>query len=980
MLGHSPVLALSHEQTLLPNQPFFSWLRTETTLFISQIGALLGAVGFVASLLYYVSHVGAERKYLTPAYINVFVDYAHLLFIGIFILVLIRILDDNERGSYRASLVQQRVFNHDLTTPVFKGLTHDKGQLRIFKKYFLRFWVVMFLLYLAFAFEHGSQLSVTTYENVADVETAVVVPASTAGVISVLLEGTTAANQGAAVLPPQESVKASLPIIGWAMKEPCCKESTENALIGKHSAATDSKGRQQLNKRALFVVLTFLLNNLSLYYVFRCFVVLYSPSHRVRKKHPNTHKQNSQKSANRTKTNKLQQIATDTTTAQKKKRLRSREKSTFLEDDLRKKRLKIVSIFAFALLVLSVTFPALLYRASRAHNLADYEAILRAYGALFDTLSGTLNAVVLALLIARLDSKLIGLPSWLICVLYFYSGVQPLFVVFAQPSPVLSIIKTAVLIVVFIFKIYFFLIITYTLQTGRMLNYLVCYPFLNERIDNFRNPKPRKEIPPSGETTAASSAETQNEPSLFSQKLKAMPNDKKIAKTPTGLTLRERFSSPSAWMGSRGPLHLGDIVGLTALIGFVCSLYYIHSYGMPTNFDLKSVVDYGHLLFISAFIGALLVVRKDNSAGSTKIRRMYKKLFHDVLPRLKSDDTLEKTEKQLRNFKRYFLWFWLAMLPLYIVFTVEHQTGWTLGGGLTPLADPYTKLVLPFLTFMLGSLTLLFVFWCFVSLYLPALDKHSEARQRVLIHYSLFAVTLLVAAFLLLINVASGAISESFLNHYTTVFEGLLGTLSAVALALLVARFDSKLFGLPPRLIAVLFAYSAIQPLIVVFGQPGFEAIRTSALIAAFAFKICFFLVVVHALQSGSMLEYLVCYPFLNKRVDSVFENQFEIKTAREEPSLFTLSILRRNQLVYSTETTFSSRQECDAAVHKLRERMKKSDAYWQPRAESGTYWVEVRIKADLICESIPVRSEDEAEELIDESIDKIPYCKYNRA
>ncbi|HEV7681324.1 MAG TPA: hypothetical protein VGO68_04335, partial [Pyrinomonadaceae bacterium] len=125
MLGHSPVLALSHEQTLLPNQSFFSWLRTETTLFVSQIGALLGAVGFVVSLIYYVSHVGGERRYLTPAYINVFVDYAHLLFIGIFILVLIRILDDNERGSYRASLVQQRVFNRDLTTPAFKGLKHD---------------------------------------------------------------------------------------------------------------------------------------------------------------------------------------------------------------------------------------------------------------------------------------------------------------------------------------------------------------------------------------------------------------------------------------------------------------------------------------------------------------------------------------------------------------------------------------------------------------------------------------------------------------------------------------------------------------------------------------------------------------------------------------------------------------------------------------------------------------------------------------
>ncbi len=249
-----------------------------------------------------------------------------------------------------------------------------------------------------------------------------------------------------------------------------------------------------------------------------------------------------------------------------------------------------------------------------------------------------------------------------------------------------------------------------------------------------------------------------------------------------------------------------------------------------------------------------------------------------------------------------------------------------------------------------------------------------------LLRYSFFVVLLFILAFPLLLTLAGDSLTGNFLSDYTTVFEGLLGTLSAVSLALLVARFDSKLFGLPLLLICILFAYSGIQPLIVVFAQTGFETIKTSALIAAFVLKICLFLIVAHALQSGRMLEYLVCFPFLNKRVDSIFENQFEIKTSREHPSSFTLSILRKNQMVYSTETVFKSRQECDETVHTLRERMKNKASYWLPRAESGTYWVEVRIKGHLICESIPVRSKEEAEELIDESIDKIPYCKYNRA
>jgi hypothetical protein len=45
-----------------------------------------------------------------------------------------------------------------------------------------------------------------------------------------------------------------------------------------------------------------------------------------------------------------------------------------------------------------------------------------------------------------------------------------------------------------------------------------------------------------------------------------------------------------------------------------------------------------------------------------------------------------------------------------------------------------------------------------------------------------------------------------------------------------------------------------------------------------------------------------------------------------------------------------------------------------------GTFWVDLRNTAgDLILESAPLRSEDEADDLIQQSIDKIPYCKYSR-
>jgi hypothetical protein len=76
MTTHAPAIDVGHDQPPLPNQQFSSWLRGQSALFISQIAAILGFV----------------------------------LFIALFILVLIRFLDDNERGSYRVKLVSDQVF------------------------------------------------------------------------------------------------------------------------------------------------------------------------------------------------------------------------------------------------------------------------------------------------------------------------------------------------------------------------------------------------------------------------------------------------------------------------------------------------------------------------------------------------------------------------------------------------------------------------------------------------------------------------------------------------------------------------------------------------------------------------------------------------------------------------------------------------------------------------------------------------------
>lgn len=114
MTSHAPAIDLGHNQPPLPNQHFSSWLRSQTALIISQIVAVIDSISLVASTIYYVRHMSGENEKFTLLTIRLIVDSAHLAFIAIFILFLIQVLDDNERGSYRVRLVYARVFREKM--------------------------------------------------------------------------------------------------------------------------------------------------------------------------------------------------------------------------------------------------------------------------------------------------------------------------------------------------------------------------------------------------------------------------------------------------------------------------------------------------------------------------------------------------------------------------------------------------------------------------------------------------------------------------------------------------------------------------------------------------------------------------------------------------------------------------------------------------------------------------------------------------
>jgi hypothetical protein len=299
--------------------------------------------------------------------------------------------------------------------------------------------------------------------------------------------------------------------------------------------------------------------------------------------------------------------------------------------------------------------------------------------------------------------------------------------------------------------------------------------------------------------------------------------------------------------------------------------------------------------------------------------------------------------------------------------------------GFTEIFD---FLFFKFLTFALNNVSMMFIFWCFIITYLPAYDSRSNARRQLYVSSSSFFFIMFTISYpLLLVAVYSDGFTIQTLTRYATVFDGVSGVFNAVVLALLIARLNSKLIGLRSRLILLLYFYSAVQPLFAVFEQsdPVFKIIQTSVLIIVFGFKVYFFLIIVYALQTGRMLNYLICFPHHARRVNSIWDNQFEVKAKQKGDGSFHLDINRKNEKVYTGSDHLYTIEDCDSKDTELREVMRRDTSYY-PDKQSGTHRVDVKNShRHKIFHSHDLKSEEEAEELIKESMDKIPYCKYTR-
>jgi hypothetical protein len=439
-----------------------------------------------------------------------------------------------------------------------------------------------------------------------------------------------------------------------------------------------------------------------------------------------------------------------------------------------------------------------------------------------------------------------------------------------------------------------------------------------------------------------------------------------------------------AWLRHNALLFIGQIVGLIS--GIASFIYYVRGAIEKTELEklnqhLLVWFDCGHLLFIFLFICVLIYVLDDNAKGRYHARKVQERVFNERLRLEEQEVLLNEGQAQVAQFKRYFLSFWVVMFFLYLAFLGEHLASSATAGEIGSIWDLIKTSTFPFLTFSLNNISVWCIFLCFTILYLPARDEQSTRRRNRLIRFSLFALSILVLSFpLVIFSESSGtaSIQVSTLRNWITYFDAISGITNAIVLAMLIARLDSKLIGLRSWLILVLYSYSAVQPLFAVFEQKAlvFQQIQTLVLIAVFLCKVYFFLIIYYALQTGRMLNYVFCFPILNRLSDSIFENQFEIKVGRESESSLGFLITNDDKPAYRSAKSFESREDCLKHIERLREVAKRKQSYVSTE-KFGTHWVEIVADGEVVCRSIDLRSGQEVRDLIDDSVEKLSYCKF---
>ena len=540
----------------------------------------------------------------------------------------------------------------------------------------------------------------------------------------------------------------------------------------------------------------------------------------------------------------------------------------------------VVTVLA-CLLPLGLVLP--LVENGQPHNIAG---TLKDYMVLLSWVSGVYNAATLMVLISRLDSKLIGLQSWLVGVLYAYAAVQSLFAAF--PPEKMIEIKALTLYLVLFLKVYFFFIVHYALMQGRIYCYMVSAPRFRARWDRHRKEE-RKTV----------------RAHYVAVVIKGILHGGALEKV---IAMRKYVIH---WfLRHISSLFVGAFVFVTGwgIAGYMMDPGKVEWIGTWTK-----TINSWHLFILPAAL-LLFIITWDARTPKNHLyyvnvaKERWRKL-HGSFPEWKDtsgsvpDWYATYTNKLPEATERINTWFCMFMYMLFVFYAVQYMYP-----GVKPNEEGYVDLNTAIngqVGVFLNNATGLFLFLCFLQLARPrSCDRYGKLRMRharlVWICFAAFTALQLLTVLLWITNVGEHAGEV----HHTSIllWETCSGLLVAICFALFTARFDGTLMWQNLAEIRWLMIYAAIQPLLVTFGSGDqvFELLHLLTIIQALILKAWLMVVVWRAIHRGGITSYLLMFPDLDDLTNRIFRNYFLVRMARHSTGN-TVEVYHDGQLVFSS-------------------------------------------------------------------------------
>jgi len=347
----------------------------------------------------------------------------------------------------------------------------------------------------------------------------------------------------------------------------------------------------------------------------------------------------------------------------------------------------------------------------------------------------------------------------------------------------------------------------------------------------------------------------------------------------------EKKSDFVKWLHSNASFYRIQLLAFLAVLGAFLEPV-VHIKELFTDIDLEKfefitirIVEALQCLFI---LFVILVLNRKSFHDSTQSQRY--KIYHSLFYRTELSDeenkaVLKMNELNIRIFARYWLFFWQWLFLLYVVLfskSVLPDVGkWVY---------PYNRFYYCFsnvLETFLNNFSMCNLLICFILIQSPlgSLKFNSSffssqfdtffAKKKTVygltIAFSVIHVFVLVWA---LGNSVGHGINESIIN-INSGFKVISGIFNCCAVALLIARLDSKIANVPSALISVLVLYAALQPMYVFFDDPKYKPIEIFVLSLTLCLKIYFYIIVAYIINTGRLSDLFMAFPLIKKLVET---------------------------------------------------------------------------------------------------------------